>query len=372
MSKQSNYDKGEIMRNSYVKVFSLLMLIAVLVSFSSCGKNDKDKSSASDKELMGAGATFPFPLYSKMFDAYGKEKGVKINYQSVGSGAGQQQLLNKTVDFGASDAFMKDDQLSKAPAPIVHVPIVLGAVVVTFNLEGITALKLSGETLVDIFKGKIKKWDDDAIKKDNPDAKLPSKEIQVIHRSDGSGTSSVFTDYLSKVSEDWKKEVGSGTSVNWPAGLGAKGNEGVGGMVKQTPASIGYVELIYALQNSMSMAQLKNKKGNFIAPSLKSTNAAANVTIPEDTRVSLTNSESDEGYPIVSFTWLLLYKDQNYNGKTEGKAKEVLNLVWWMIHEGQQYAEPLSYANLPPEAVKKSEAILKSVSFGDKKILDNK
>lgn len=359
------------MKISYSKISLILLILAVLFSANACNKGDKDKTSGSDKELMGAGATFPFPLYSKMFDVYGKEKGVKVNYQSVGSGAGIQQLTNKTVDFGASDAFMSNDELSKSPAPIVHVPICLGAVVVTYNLEGVTTLKMSADVLADIFMGKIKKWNDDKIKAENPEAKLSDKDITVVHRSDGSGTSAVFTDYLSKVSESWKKDVGAGKSVNWPAGLGAKGNEGVGGMVKQTPGSIGYVELIYAMQNNMTMASLKNQKGNYVTPSLKSTNAAANATIPDDTRISLTNADTDEGYPIVSFTWILLYKDQNYNNKTEAKAKEVLKLIWWMVHEGQQYAEPLMYGSLSPEAVKKAEVILRSVTFGDKKLIEN-
>jgi phosphate transport system substrate-binding protein len=347
----------------------LIILIPAIVLLASCGKSD-NKTSGSDKELTGAGATFPYPLYSKMFDAYSKEHNVKVNYQSVGSGAGQQQLISKTVDFGASDAFMKDDQLSKAPAPIVHIPVCLGAVVITYNIEGNPTLKFTPEVLSDIFMGKIMKWDDEKIKKSNPDVKLPTSEISVVHRSDGSGTSSIFTDYLSKVSEDWKKEVGAGTSVNWPAGLGAKGNEGVGGLVKQTPGSIGYVELIYALQNNMPTASMQNKKGNFIVPSLKSTNASANVTLPEDTRVSLTDSEADDAYPISSFTWILLYKDQNYNNRSETKAKEVVKLIWWMVHDGQQYAEPLSYATLAPEAVKKAENVLKSVTFGDKKLIE--
>ena len=359
------------MKFNFNRLNLLIVFISAVVLLTSCGKGDKDtKTSAADKELMGAGATFPYPLYSKMFDSYGKEQNVKVNYQSVGSGAGIQQLTSKTVDFGASDAFMSDDELSKAPAKIVHIPTCLGAVVVTYNLEGNPAVKLTPDVLADIFMGKIKKWDDDRIKKANPDVKLPSTDISVVHRSDGSGTSSIFTDYLSKVSEDWKKTVGAGKSVNWPAGLGAKGNEGVGGMVKQTPGSIGYVELIYALQNTMSMAQVQNKKGTFVTPSLQSTNAAANVTIPADTRVSLTNSEADDGYPIVSFTWILLYQDQNYGGKTEAKAKEVVKMVWWMIHDGQQYAEPLSYAKLSPGAVKNAETLLKSVTFGDKKLME--
>jgi phosphate transport system substrate-binding protein len=343
-------------------IFSMILSTSIFIS---CGKSGNDKTA---KELLGAGATFPYPLYSKMFDAYGKEKGVKINYQSVGSGAGIQQLTSKTVDFGASDAFMSDEEMSKVPAKIVHIPMCLGAVTVVYNLEGITNLKLTPEVLSDIFLGKIKKWDDEKIKSINPDAKLPGKDINVVHRSDGSGTTFIFTDYLSKVSESWKGSVGTGKSVNWPVGTGSKGNEGVGGSVKQTPGSIGYVELIYALQNSMPMASLKNKKGNFIAPTLKSTNAAANVSIPEDTRVSLTNSDADEGYPIVSFTWILLYQEQKYDNRSEEKVKELIKLLTWMVHEGQQYVEPLSYATLSAEAVKKADAILKSITYDGKPI----
>jgi phosphate transport system substrate-binding protein len=354
------------MKNLILTVLIILFSLSGLI-ISGCGKSDKKDSGS--KELLGAGATFPYPLYSKMFDAYSKEKNIKVNYQSVGSGAGIQQLTSKTVDFGASDAFMSDEELSKAPAKVIHIPMCLGAVTIVYNLEGNPALKFTPEVLSDIFLGKIKKWDDENIKSLNPDIKLPAKEINVVHRSDGSGTTYIFTDYLSKVSEVWKSSVGTGKSVNWPAGLGAKGNEGVGGFVKQTPGSIGYVELIYALQNNMPMASLKNKKGNFIAPSLKSTNAAANVLLPEDTRVSLTNSDADEGYPIVSFTWILLYREQKYENRSEEKAQELIKLLYWMVHEGQQYVEPLSYATLSSEAVKKAEAILKSVTYDGKPLM---
>ena len=350
------------------KTLFALAVCSVLVFnviFTGCGKNEK----GSAKELLGAGATFPNPLYTKMFDVYNKEKGIKVNYQSVGSGAGIEQLSKKTVDFGASDAFMSDDEMKKVPAKIVHLPMCLGAVSVVYNLEGISSLKLTPEVLSEIFLGKIKKWDDEKIKSINPDSKLPAKEINVVHRSDGSGTSFIFTEYLSKVSDDWKNSVGTGKSVNWPVGLGAKGNEGVGGLVKQTPGSIGYVELIYALQNKMTMVSLKNKKGNFITPTLKSTNAAANVSIPEDTRISLTNSDADEGYPIVSFTWILIYQEQKYDNRSEEKAKELINLLNWAVHEGQQYTEPLSYASLSREAVKKAELILKSVTYNGKPLM---
>ncbi len=359
------------MRSSFLKFNAVLMLFVLCFAFGSCNKGDKDKPSASDKELTGAGATFPFPLYSKMFDVYSKDKGVKVNYQSIGSGGGVQQLMSKTVDFGASDAFLSDEEMSKAPAKVFNIPTCLGCDVPTYNLEGNPVLKFTPDVLADIFMGKIKKWDDDRIKKSNPDAKLPSADISVVHRSDGSGTTYIWTDYLSKVSEDWKKSVGTGKSVNWPVGLGGKGNEGVGGLVKQTPNSIGYVELIYALQNSMSMGSVQNKKGNFIVPSLKSLSEAGNTTIPDDTRISITNTDADNGYPISSFTWILVYQNQDYNGRSEAKAKEVINLIWWMIHDGQKNNEALSYGILAPDVVKKGEAMLKAVTFGDKKILEN-
>lgn len=350
--------------NKTLKSVLFTTIVSVLI-FSGCGKSEKEQV----KELLGAGATFPYPLYSKMFDSYNKEKQIKVNYQSVGSGGGIQQLTSKTVDFGASDAFLSDEQISKFPAPVVHIPTCLGSVVITYNIEGNPTLKFTPDIISDIYLGKIKKWDDEKITKLNPDVKLPSKEINVVHRSDGSGTTFVFSTYLSKVSEEWKKQVGSGTSINWPVGLGAKGNEGVSGLVNQTPGSIGYVELIYALQNKLPMSSVQNLKGNFIVPSLKSTTAAGNTDIPADTRISLTNSDAPDAYPIVSFTWLLLYKEQNYNDRSEEKAKAVVNLVWWITHEGQQFNEGLSYATLPAPVVQKVEATLKSVTYDGKPIL---
>jgi phosphate transport system substrate-binding protein len=354
------------------KLSFLFVFIFSLILIASCGSNDKDKSSASDKELLGAGATFPYPLYSKMFDVYSKEHNIKVNYQSIGSGGGQQQLLSKTVDFGASDAFMTDQQLAKSTAKIVQFPTCLGAVVVTYNLEGNPVLKLSGDVIADIYMGKIKKWNDDRITKENPDVKLPDRNITVIHRSDGSGTTFIWTDFLSKVSEDWKKSVGNAISVNWPAGLGAKGNEGVSGLVKQTPGAIGYVELIYALQTKMVMASLQNKAGNYITPSLEATKIGAEIILPEDPRVSLTYGDAPNGYPIVSFTWILLYQEQKYGDRSETRVKELLNMLWWMTHDGQQYTESLSYASLPPEAIKRVESILKSVTYGGKPVLESK
>jgi phosphate transport system substrate-binding protein len=315
-------------------------------------------------ELVGAGATFPAPLYTKLFDQYAKEFGVKVNYQAIGSGGGIAQLKAKTVDFGASDAFMSDADLAAASAPILHIPIVAGAVVATYNLPGNPELKFTSDVLADIFLGKIKGWNDARIAAANPSVTLPKSAITVVHRSDGSGTTAVFTDYLGKVSEEWKSRVGSGTSVAWPAGVGGKGNAGVAGLVKQLPGSIGYVELIYALQNAMPYASIKNKAGAFMRPTLASTTAACKVAIPADTRVSLTDTDAPDGYPIATFTWVLLYKEQSYDGRQAAKADAAVKMLWWMVHDGQKYAEPLSYAALAPSVVAKAEALLRSVTFG--------
>lgn len=321
-------------------------------------------------ELLGAGATFPMPLYTKMFDTYNQKTGIKVNYQSVGSGAGITQLVNKTVDFGATDAFMTDEELKKAGAPIVHIPICLGAVVITYNLPNNPKLKLTPEIISDIFLGKITNWNDPKIKALNAGVNLPDMEMSVVRRSDGSGTTFIFTDYLSKISNEWKNGPGTGKSVNWPVGLGAKGNEGVAGYIRQLPGAIGYVELIYALQNKMPVAIIKNKSGNFIEPSLKSISLAANIELPDDTRVSITDTTSKEGYPISGFTWIIIYKEQNYSGRTKEKAKALLDLLWWMTHDGQKIAESLQYAPLSKSAVIKAENIMKSVEYGGAKLLN--
>jgi phosphate transport system substrate-binding protein len=350
----------------------IVPLLIIAFALASCGGNDSEKegdnnlSNVSTDGILGAGATFPYPFYSKIFDVYNKEKGVKVNYQSIGSGGGIKQLQNKTVDFGASDAPMSDEELSKSPASIVHIPTCLGAVIITYNLPGDPVLKFTPEVLANIFLGKIKKWNDPNIVAINPGVQLPDLPVSIVHRSDGSGTTYIFSDYLSKVSPEWNTKPGKGKSLNWPAGLGAKGNEGVSGLVKQTPGSIGYVELVYALQNKMPAAQLKNKAGNFVAASLQSSSAAANVDLPADMRVSLTNTDAADGYPICSFTYWLLYKDQKYDNRTEASAKATINLVNYVIHDGQKYAGALGYAPLPDAAVKKAEEILKSVTYGEK------
>ncbi|MBN1232146.1 MAG: phosphate ABC transporter substrate-binding protein PstS [Candidatus Coatesbacteria bacterium] len=333
------------------------------------GVIQKPKTDASQISLMGAGATFPHPLYSKMFDEYHNQFKVKINYQAIGSGGGIKQLIEKTVDFGGTDAPMKEEDIKKAGAEIVHIPICMGAVVLTYNLEGNPELKLSPEVIADIFLGKIKKWDDKKIKELNPSVKLPSKEIVVVHRSDGSGTTYIFSDYLAKISEEWKSKVGAGTSLKWPCGLGAKGNPGVAGLIKQTPNSIGYVELIYALSNNMTYAIVKNKAGKDIKPTMESVTKSANITIPEDTKVSLTNTEAEEGYPISGLTWLIVYKEQKYGNRDKAVATEMTKMFLWMIKDGQKYCEPLHYAPLSEETAKKAEKIITSLTYNGEKIL---
>ena len=317
--------------------------------------------------LQGAGATFPNPLYQKWLSEYGKvHPDIRIDYQSIGSGGGIKQIKEQTVDFGATDSPMKDEDLKSAPGELIHVPTVLGAVVITYNLQGVAQpLRFSPEVIADIFLGKLKRWDDARMKADNPGATLPAADITVVHRSDGSGTSAVFTDYLSKVSPEWKEKVGTGTSPNWPVGLGGKGNEGVTGQVKQTPNTIGYVELAYAVQNKLPVALIKNTSGNFVEPSLDAVTAAAAESLaatPEDLRVSITNSGGGNAYPISSYTYILAYKDQ----KDATKGKALVDFLWWGIHEGEAYTKDLQYAPLPADIVKRAEAKINSITSGGK------
>jgi phosphate transport system substrate-binding protein len=302
----------------------------------------------------GAGATFPYPIYSKWFDEYHKaHSNVQINYQSVGSGAGIRQLLSGTVDFGASDGPMSDEQLAQAKTKVLHFPTVLGAAVPTYNIPGVSAeLKFTPEALAGIFLGTITKWNDPAIAGANPGVNLPANEIVVVHRSDGSGTTYIWTDYLAKASDAWKNKVGKGTSVNWPVGLGGKGNEGVAGLVKQTPNSTGYVELIYAIQNNLSYGRVRNSSGTFVKADLASVSAAAAGAVksmPDDFRVSITNPPGPAAYPISSFTWLLVPA----NVQDASKKAILKEFLHWMLTDGQKYAEPLAYARLPHEVVDK-------------------
>jgi phosphate transport system substrate-binding protein len=308
------------------------------------------------QNINAAGATFPYPIYSKWFDEYHKlHPNVQINYQSIGSGGGIRQLLDKTVDFGASDGPMTDEQLQQAGFKILHFPTVLGAAVPSYNIPGVTGeLKFTPEALAGIFLGKVTKWNDPAIAGANPGVKLPADDIVVIHRSDGSGTTYIWTDYLSKVSADWQSKVGKNTSVNWPVGLGGKGNEGVAGLLKQTPDSIGYVELIYAIQNSLPYGTVKNSSGEFIKASLAGVSAAAAgaaKSMPEDFRVSITNPPGKDAYPISSFTWLLIPAQI----QDPAKKAAIKDFLTWMLTSGQQFCEPLAYAKLPKEVVAKEQ-----------------
>lgn len=319
---------------------------------------------AAQMALTGAGATFPYPMYSKWFNEYGKlHQDIQINYQSIGSGGGIKQVTEGTVDFGASDGPMNDDQLkefqAKRGCAVLHFPTVLGADVPTYNLPGVTAdLKFAPEALAGIFLGKITKWNDPEISKANPGVKLPDHDLVVVHRSDGSGTTYVWVDYLAKISPEWKQKVGVGTSVNWPVGLGGKGNEGVSGQIKQTAYSVGYVELVYAIQNHLAYGQVKNLSGNFIKADLASVTAAAAgaaKNMPDDFRVSITNAPGKAAYPISSFTWLLIPQKI----ADPAKRKTITDFLKWMMTDGQNMTEALTYARLPKEVQAKE---LKAIS----------
>jgi phosphate transport system substrate-binding protein len=342
----------------FLFAFIVLGLLGAMILSTACSKAVR---------LQGAGATFPNPLYQKWVSEYTKlHPDIRMDYQSIGSGGGIKQIKELTVDFGASDSPMSDEDLKAAPGEILHVPTVLGAVVLTYNLEGVAQpLRFSPDVIADIFLGKIKKWDDPRIKTENPGVNLPAADLTVVHRSDGSGTSFVFTDYLSKVSPEWNKKVGKGTSPNWPVGLGGKGNEGVTGQIKATPNTIGYVELAYAIQNKFPVALIKNKSGNYVEPSFDAVTAAAAesvATTPDDLRVSITDASGASAYPIASYTYILVYKAQ----KDAVKGKALVDFLWWGIHDGENFAKELNYASLPAEIVKRAEAKINSITSGGK------
>jgi phosphate transport system substrate-binding protein len=340
-------------------LLTLLAVVAVLAS--GCSSHG---GSTTVKELSGAGATFPYPLYSKMFDTYDSATGVRVNYNSIGSGGGIKALTDKTVDFGASDAFLTDQEEAAMGAPVLHIPTCIGAVVLSYNLDGNPALKLDGTVLAEIFLGKVVKWNDPAISALNPGVSLPDLAITVVHRSDGSGTTSIFTSYLAAVSPTWKSTVGAGKSVSWPTGVGGKGNDGVASMISQTKGSFGYIELVYAQQSGTPFASLKNASGTFVTPSLASSAAAAAVTLPDDLRIVIVNSPGADAYPISAFTWILVYREQNYAGRTLAQAQALKKLLTWMLTDGQAINEGLSYAKLPASAVTKALALVNSLTYG--------
>jgi len=325
--------------------------------------------SGSANALTGAGSTFDNPLFSKLFDLYNQQCKVQVNYQSVGSGAGIEQLTKKTVQFGATDAPLTDEQIKAAGGDVVHIPVTIGAVPVGYNLPGVkSGLKLSGDVLAKIFLGQIKKWSDPAIKALNAGTTIPDLDIAVVHRSDGSGTSFIFTSYLSAVSPDWKAKVGAATSVEWPTGAGGKGSEGVAGLVKQTPGAIGYFELAYAVQNNITVATMQNQAGKFVDPTSDGASAAAAgaiTSLPPDLRATFVNAPGDASYPISGFSWVVI----NANQSDPKVAQSLVSLLWWVTHDGQKNATALSYAPLPDQLQKLDEAQLKKVMAGGKPVL---
>lgn len=367
------YNERKKPMRSRTAIIYVLLSLAALIALVGCGKQSgtpqTGTSSSASAALTGAGATFPYPIYSKWFDEYQKVSGVRINYQSIGSGAGIQQLKAKTVDFGASDAPLSDEEIRSMPGAVVHIPTVAGAVVLIYNTQGVgKSLRLTPDAISGIFLGKIKSWDDPAIKDANPGIKLPKLPVFVAHRSDGSGTSYIFTNYLAEISGEWKSKVGAGKSVKWPVGIGGKGNEGVAGIVKQTPGTIGYVELAYAVQNNLPYADVQNKAGLFIKPSIESTTAAAEGAasdMKKDIRVSIVNSPVKNAYPIAGFTYILLYKDQ----PDAKKGKALVEFLEWAIHDGQKMAKPLLYAPLPANVVSIDDKALKSLTSNGKSVL---
>ncbi|MHB8107077.1 MAG: phosphate ABC transporter substrate-binding protein PstS [Candidatus Cryosericum sp.] len=321
-------------------------------------------------QMSGAGATFPLPLYTKMFDVYNSSNGVRVNYQGIGSGGGIKALTDKTVDFGASDAFLSVAETAAMGAPVLHIPTCVGAVVLTYNLDGNPTLRFDAKTVSDIYMGTITNWNDSRIAALNPGVTLPDLAITTVHRSDSSGTTSIFTNYLSVAVPTWKSKVGAGKAVSWPVGLGGSGNAGVAGLVSQHKGAIGYVELVYAISSKLPFATMRNSSGNFIVASLASSGRAAQIQLPDDLKVLLMNSSHPQAYPISAFTWLLVYRDQKYSGRTLGQAIALKRLLNWVLTTGQSVNEGLGYGKLPAPAVTKAQTLVNSMTYGGAPIPD--
>lgn len=358
-----------VVSKTYITAFFIFTALVLSACSGQSMGNGNSGGGGGSITLQGSGASFPKPIYEKWASEYGKTAStVRIDYQSTGSGAGQNAIISRTADFGASDDPMKDEDLKKGDGEIMHIPTVLGAVVMTYNLPGVTApLKLSPETISGIYLGTIKKWNDAALKKDNPDLNLPDADILPVYRNDSSGTTAVFTDFLSKTNADWKAKVGANKQPSWITGVGtgAPRNDGVMGQVKQTPNSIGYVELTFAKANNLPTALIKNKSGAFVEATLESVSAAAAgsvATTPEDLRVQITDADGATAYPIASYTYILVYKDQ----RDAAKGKALADFLWWAIHDGEKFTKDLHYAPLPAEIVKKVEAKINSMTSGGK------
>ncbi len=343
------------------KIFKSLMMSFIMVSFVACGSETV--------ELSGAGATFPLPFYNVVFEQYASKSGNQVAYGGIGSGGGIRNLRDKIVDFAGSDAFLSDKEMAEM-APVVHVPTCMGAVVVAYNLDGVKDLKLSGDVIADIFAGKIRMWNDERLVALNPSVALPSEAIIPVYRSDGSGTTFVFTDYLTKVSPMWASEYGAGKSVNFPLGQAAKGNPGVAGVIKQTKNSIGYVGSEYAFAQKIPYASVENQRGEFVLPTSAAISAAASGEIPADTRCSITNSDAAGAYPISTFTWMIIYKEQNYSDRTKEQAEATLDLLKYILSdEAQNIASEVHYAPLPAKVKEISMKNLKSVTYDGVSIL---
>lgn len=353
------------------RLIPVLLALVVLASCSSNKSKDGGKETSSKKvAITAAGATFPLPFYNMVFKNYTKSKGTLVTYGGIGSGGGIRSLGDKVVDFGATDAFLSDDKLASMGADVVHIPTCIGAVVIAYNLPGVEGVKMSDELLEKVFLGEITNWSDPKIASLNEGLALPNKDITVVYRSDGSGTTFIFSDYMSKISTKWADQIGRGKSLNWPTGMGAKGNPGVAGTIAATEGAIGYIGSEYAFSMKIKTVNLKNSSGNYVEPSLESISAAAQGALPEDTRVMLTNSNDPNAYPISGFTWLILYKEQSYGGRSLAQASETVKLLsWLMTEEAQSQAEKVHYAPLPELAVEKANAILKSVTYDGKPIL---
>lgn len=346
---------------------NLVWIIAAVFILGACSNSSNKKSEGTSSKkvtLTAAGATFPMPYYNMVFKAYTGETGTLLTYGGIGSGGGIRSLTDKVVDFGATDAYLSDEKLADMPAEVVHIPTVLGAVVIAYNLPGVDGLQLTNQLLEKIFMGEITKWNDPLIKANNAGLNLPAMDITFVHRSDGSGTTYIFSDFMSKVSEKWADNVGKGKSLQWPVGMGAKGNPGVAGTIKQTEGAIGYIGSEYAFAQKIQTAKVQNKAGNYIEASIASISAAAKGEVPADTRVMLTNSDDPDAYPISGFTWIILYKEQNYNGRSKEQALATVTFLDWLVSaEAQGQAEKVNYAPLPAAAAEKAKTILRSVTF---------
>ncbi len=350
------------------KIFQSVMTLAIAVAMAACGGNSKSGAREA-QELAGAGATFPLPFYNVVFEQFGQVNGDLVAYGGIGSGGGVRNLRDKIVDFAGSDAYLTDKEMAGMPA-VVHVPTCMGAVVLAYNLDGVKDLNLSGEVIADIFAGKIRMWNDEHLAALNPNVKLPSEAIIPVYRSDGSGTTFVFTDYLAKVSTNWAEKYGAGKSVNFPSGQAAKGNPGVAGVIKQTRNSIGYVGSEYAFAQKIPFARIMNRQGELILPSPASISAAASGEIPSDTRCSITDSDASGAYPISTFTWIIVYKEQNYSGRSKEQAVATLDLLKYILSdEAQRITSEVHYAPLPAKAKELGMANLKTVTYDGASIL---